>query len=1433
MGAIEDLRQGGFSEAEIREYVNGQRDTLRGAGFSDQEIDSELTGLKNPKQVPQPFLNRMEIAAEAGGMTIPAVEREPGTKVGKIPYIITGLGQGLVESALTLPSRMLGEADRLFKTGEYGTSPYSEEYATAAEQMPAAFEAAMYTIGTGLATPPKFGFGGKTVGPLPSAQDFTDATRAISDGNVPPETRQKIVDAYQNNGIHPAEIAANPEVINAPRPAAMSVEDRLRAEANLPPRPPPDGLPMPLSEMGKTGDPYIDAMLDNKVTKDVIDNAIVVNDVDVPYGAAGSVPTDNRLSFIDRHFPEWMESDGVRFRPRWGLVVHENVEQHLMEELTKAGVDNDTAWKVSHFYATQAEHAVYRKLGLDPAKVEALYKPILDQIQHFDLSGHEGPAPSLAPAKPGAIPPRVPTDMYLKPYPHLDVAAAAKEPTEPYVMPGIAEPPTEGELARARAILERIRNAVTPDGLLERYSGGEPPIPAKDGYGGMPPRQPPMGEPMLPPEPPKPAPFEPSPPKPGQPWFTYDTSPKWRQMARRALDAYYRTFQPELVSDAALRADPAFAEYVSRSRAARDQIIAQSEEDYQTIRNLSGADRQTVIDEWERPPRKQAEREGFVPEVAEKEARPAQTLADAQPVVERQKMLLESSYWREKGAGLQAGYIDEYLPHLFDDPERARIFLANKTQQVGPGWFQKERVFETIKDAQAAGLRLKSNNIVDLVTHRLISGADMIERMNLMNRLQDMNLARKVEDLETTPRSLRDSPSATELGWMGWEPVNMPDGKQYLIAPDIKPLWNNVMAAKGLWANEGAPGSLFRGWMKFKTAYAPLKLSLSLFHAAHVYHIDFNQHMNLAWRRLGSMDLDGALDSLKDAFRQGEIGKEARNAWEIPEAERTPEQKQLVQFMNEGGFIPQVSKELKIKAQRDLENAMDNFWGRSQDRSKFFLPFDAMRRGLEKMQGPLFERWIPNLKSQAFIREAQALMERHPEYWDNKEDRQLALREIAKSIDNRYGEMNYGSLFWNKSLKDLGVGTFLSLGWNLGFAREFGGGLLDPFISAAQKLRGTETHAQAVIRDARSRTGFAATYIGTAMLLNGIATYLLTGTKPEGYDYVFARIGGNNADGTPRRVTNMFYTREVPMAQKHIQEQDSIFGGLMDLLGNKLMFQPLKEMWQNKDYYGNEIYDPNGPVWQRAKQIMYHLGQDIIPISLTGAWQQYQTSRDAGEPWYRTAGEAVGAMIGFSPAPKYVEKTPIQNFITHQYDRYVKPELRPFEQAEKGKNLGDLRRQILYAQQKEDHQAVTQLSQRFLSGGGTRQGLSNILLHLGSDVTMFRNLPEAAQQAVMERASPEEQVRYKPWLKGNYTRRYADLLMQRTQAQQAGDDAKYDATAAQMNELIRSGIEDGHITDRAGFIRGVQEEMRMRYSPEISAIRALPKRLRPQFMQHR
>jgi hypothetical protein len=119
--------------------------------------------------------------------------------------------------------------------------------------------------------------------------------------------------------------------------------------------------------------------------------------------------------------------------------------------------------------------------------------------------------------------------------------------------------------------------------------------------------------------------------------------------------------------------------------------------------------------------------------------------------------------------------------------------------------------------------------------------------------------------------------------------------------------------------------------------------------------------------------------------------------------------------------------------------------------------------------------------------------------------------------------MNYGGLFWKPAIKQSGQAGFLSLGWNLGFVRTFGGAAVETVTRPAGLIPAFKpSEGRKVAREATNKRAFALLYVATAALLNGIMTYLFTGEHPKDWDYVFARIGGENPDGSPRCLKRRF-----------------------------------------------------------------------------------------------------------------------------------------------------------------------------------------------------------------------------------------------------------------------------------------------------------------------
>lgn len=806
----------------------------------------------------------------------------------------------------------------------------------------------------------------------------------------------------------------------------------------------------------------------------------------------------------------------------------------------------------------------------------------------------------------------------------------------------------------------------------------------------------------------------------------------------RIKESYLNNVAPEARSELALQADPVIARYKSMKSQAEDSIIHMGDKKYYY--------------KWEKVSEPDVDRfykayqtgTSLPPDLV----RVHPWMKDA--YVDYRKAL-QDTFILEKDVGSKANYLENYFGQIWKRPDWARnVFQPERLlQSMGANWFQKARTFDLIEMGKQAGLELVSNNPQELINMRLKAGADMINKMEMLHELQKIGAA---VPAESAPAQVRDT---TKIGGaFQWEPVKSPTGESWLVAPEVTPLWKNGVEAKGLWQNETGLGSGFRGWMKVKNAWIPIKLGLSAFHFVHVLHINQVNNLSRGLRETfgsGQQSLLRRVMATPEALLQTvadplmalpigtpHIGKTMRESWLTPKGQQTPAQKANVALMNDAGISAQLSEQLRIAAKRDFNKA----WNEASPT----LPWHGFRRGMEKLSGWMFEEWIPNLKLAALQRESAALFRRRPDLIDDPQNRRLALRAIGKQIDNRFGEMYYGGLFWNRNMKDALIGSFLSLGWNLGFVREFGGGAFEPI---ARRLMEAPNPSRKLIRETTNKTSNMIMYTMTAFLANAALQKAFTGENPSDIqDLIFPRIGGLNPDGSPRRVTNAFYTREVPMATKNIEEQQSTIKGLAQLLQHKMLFAPFIEMGRNRDYFGSEIYDENAPAYKQAWQFINHLGSDTIsPMSVTGATRALQLS---GKPHsaldvIKQAGDrdVLLPFLGFGPAPGYASKSPLENRIMHLFRKYVAPEAKSYDVAAHSKERSEARTAYLGAIQRGDDKAKIEAAQKLAALGVATKEI-NKLQPGGSVKYMFQRLPRQDQKALLIGMSPAEFKTYFP-----------------------------------------------------------------------------------------
>jgi hypothetical protein len=816
----------------------------------------------------------------------------------------------------------------------------------------------------------------------------------------------------------------------------------------------------------------------------------------------------------------------------------------------------------------------------------------------------------------------------------------------------------------------------------------------------------------------------------------------------RFKQSYLDNVDPASASEAALKADAVMAMYNSKKGQLKDSLLRLGNETYRS--------KWTTVP-WDDQKRFLSAYETGQPvptDLAQKYPWSVQAGPDY-------RRALQTSYENEIAMGSKAHYLENYMPHMWEQQDAAKNLFTpdNLVSSMGDTWFQHARDYEMLELGEAHGLVPKYKNVQDMVTNRLLSGADMVNKMEMLHELQKIGVATPVGEAPAQVRNPKIVGSPYP-----WEPVNAPDRQQWLIAPDAQMLWKNGVEAKGLWEDPTALGDAFRGWMKLKSAWVPVKLGLSMFHPVHVAHINAVNNMSRALgetfgsgqqgigRRFAAMP-EALLQSVADPFFRALpyvpfVGKRMMKSWGAVKDFQSPQQMVDNRLMNEAGVSAQLSEQLRMKAVEGLRDAWAN--------NKYLqvLPRSVLV-GYEKSLGSIFEKWIPSLKMAALQREADTLFRRRPDLVNDETNRRVALRALGKQIDSRFGEMFYGSLFWNRTLKDASIGSFLSLGWNLGFAREFGGGTFEPIV---RRMIDAPNPTRKLVRDTTNKTTNMFLYGLTAATINGIMNKTMSGDNPEGLDYIFPRIGGLNPDGSPRRITNAFYTREVPMAIKNIEERQSVAGGLSQMLYHKMMFSPFEEMYNNKDYYGYSIRDENSPAYQQLWQMGKHLvGDQLSPMSVSGAKRALDLS---GKP-HTTADvlkqltdrDVYMPLLGFGPAPAYASKSALQNRIQFLFKEQVAPERKSFDVSAMSQKRSEARTAYMGALQRGDRPAQIEAARTLASLGVSTSQIANIQPG-GVTQYMFQRLQAPDQRALLTQMSPEDFKTYYP--KSNKKMRQSD-----------------------------------------------------------------------------
>lgn len=679
-------------------------------------------------------------------------------------------------------------------------------------------------------------------------------------------------------------------------------------------------------------------------------------------------------------------------------------------------------------------------------------------------------------------------------------------------------------------------------------------------------------------------------------------------------------------------------------------------------------------------------------------------------------------YAKEQKLGIKYEPEENYLYHVFEDSKGLATFFE---QKYGKKWadpkFSKERSFKLYEQALEEGFKPKFKNPEDIMLAR--QHASDIAEMQIQTLLdmREYGLAKPAAK----------GPAPPEWPAQRWR---APNGEVYWVHDRAVAVLNNAFNTQSLWTMKGLGGDAFRGAMELKNTIVPIKLALSLFHPLHVLTIHNATGMVRATKSLlgGAIGPGAWLKQMAGAAVYGDFFSAPRTGGrllrafqgKIKDGELTAMDKQAMQFMFEGGFTPEMPAQYKTGAINRFREAVQ----RGSAAAVWHLPFAA----IQTLQKPMFEIWIPALKVASYLKDVNTALKVDPTLMDRPLDRMVAFRKLAKSVDNRYGEMAYSTLFWRRWVKDLAVANTLSLGWQLGFIREYGGGLMDAgqFAAKSGKL-------EQIKSGQLDRPLFVTFYTTQALAYGGLLTWALSGEPPQDIlDYTYPKNGEvNPRDESPQRVSTMLYPREFISIYKHM-EHEGILPGLGHVAANKAsgVVGLVKDWSTGVNAFGREIRDPNGTGMQKLAQTLAYTLAELEPISVGDIRER------ATEKPVKTG---VLSILGFSVAPKYITETTTQAHIKQSYQKYVAPKQTPYEKALFSDEMRKLRKyQDSEMDDKYDEQ-LDEIIDKFDLGPKDLQRIRRAAIKDEDPlVAMFKRIPWQVQKKLLDEMNEEDREVY-------------------------------------------------------------------------------------------
>jgi 2'-5' RNA ligase len=382
-----------------------------------------------------------------------------------------------------------------------------------------------------------------------------------------------------------------------------------------------------------------------------------------------------------------------------------------------------------------------------------------------------------------------------------------------------------------------------------------------------------------------------------------------------------------------------------------------------------------------------------------------------------------------------------------------------------------------------------------------------------------------------------------------------------------------------------------------------------------------------------------------------------------------PDLDQLIDDMFQGGLIIGQHRDYQVKA---LGKTAAEAFSEGNPIGAVWRAIPTITQGV---MYPLFNWYIPSLKYSLFLKMMSEAAGEHARELESGElTRATLARKVADSVENRFGELNFDNLFLNRTTKTALQFLFRSMTYKLGTVREFsgaGGGQLrelGTWAKDAVDLLGGggggkgggkdtgkgafeeepepgKTFGEKALPRLDSRAAWVTSLMIVTAMLGTIAAKLLTKKYPwqwiqddekEGMsaeaamllEVTHPRTGETDSRGKPVRISLPTYWKDVEHAAAHPAQY--VLSSLSGIVSK------LIDTAENKDYFGNYVYNPTAPISTKLKQA----GKYNFPMPFVASnFIRGKAQNESKTAWLSAFGfPKAPSDLDFTPAEKLAQK---------------------------------------------------------------------------------------------------------------------------------------------------------------------------------------------------